>query len=91
MIFTQGLSTKEKTYLVELFRHSKISPYEISIETLNSLKPGVLQTALALQPNLDLRKKKILNKILDKIVYSGILLDGELAPAKVFLENTKEQ
>lgn len=91
MINLSELSTKEKIYLTELFNSSKISNFEISPDNLNSLKPGVLQHALASLPNLDQRKVKILNKILDKINYYGILKEGELAPAKIFLENKQEE
>lgn len=90
MLNLQNLSIKEKIYLTELFNSSKISNFEISSDTLNSLKPGVLQHALTSLPNLDSRKVKILNKILDKINYYGILKEGELAPAKIFLEYKQE-
>jgi hypothetical protein len=90
MIFLSNLSTKEKIYLTELFNVSKICNTEISAETLSSLKPGVLHAALN-SINIDPRKVKILNKILDKINYYGILKEGELAPAKIFLENKIEE
>ncbi|MFM9826721.1 hypothetical protein [Flavobacterium sp.] len=89
MLYLQNLSIKEKIYLTEL-ANTLVNP-PISPDTLNSLKPGVLQHALTSLPNLDSRKVKILNKILDKINYYGILKEGELAPAKIFLENKQEE
>jgi len=91
MLNLSNLSTKEKIYLTELFNSSKISSFEVSPDTLNSLKPGVLQHALASLPNLDNRKVKILNKILDKINYYGLIKEGQFTPAKIFIENKIEE
>ena len=62
----------------------------VSADTLNSLKPGVLQAALAARPDLKPRKIRAVNKILDKIVYPCVL-EAEFAENLPKLENLENQ
>lgn len=79
MFFLNTLSQKEKIFLTELV--NKIIPeLNVSARTLNSLKPGVIQFCFN---NWHCRtlKKKVIEKIINKIIYPGIL-DGELVEEK---------
>lgn len=88
MLFLSNLSRREKIYLNELIQILEI---KVSADTLNSLKPGVLQIALAARAanNLDRRKVRVINKILDKIVYPS-LIDAEFTENFPKLEDLKE-
>lgn len=88
MIITQNLTLKEKVYLVELA--NKVCELPVELETLNSLKPGVLQFILQ-NSSINIRKKKIIEKILNKIRYKGEIQDGEfLIPEERRIENKNE-
>lgn len=78
MISTQNLSLKEKVVLVELCRAAEIAPLCLDSETLNSLKPGVLEAAHNIvAARLKPRKLNYLQKIIQKIV-TPKLMDGEI-------------
>lgn len=91
MLNLSALSRREKIYLAELARTFLDSRFEIGPDTLNCLKPGVLQLALQnLVGKIHARKVRVLEKILQKISYPQIL-EGELIiPADNLLEEPKE-
>jgi hypothetical protein len=85
MINIQELSYKHKIYLVSLVR--KISPeLNVSPDTLNSLKPGVIQFCFNNWTARPL-KKKIIESIINKIPNPQVV-DGEfyVIPEQLELE-----
>lgn len=76
MINLQNLKFKHKVYLTELVR--KIFPeLQIEPDTLNSIKPGVLQFCLN-KINISVRKKRAIENIINKIPPRGQLIEGEI-------------
>lgn len=76
MISLLNLTVKEQVYLLELANTVCRPPVEL--ETLNSLKPGVLQFAL-IEKNLPQRKHRVIEKIINKIICKPQILEGEFA------------
>lgn len=73
MINITNLSIEEQIYMVELA--NKIVNPPIDLETLNSLKPGVLNFALN-NINLPNDKKDFLNSIVNKVLLP-VIVEGE--------------
>lgn len=88
MINIQELSSKHKVFLIELVR--RIAPeLNIGPATLNSLKPGVIQFCFN-NINLHPRKKKVIEKIMNKIIHPQ-MIDGELVEIKEEIKELKSQ